>query len=68
MFSEVSNIKIAGISSSVPSKEVNNNKYEKVIGERQFKRQTRLTALTISDITRSPLLPISQFCKRDATV
>ncbi len=43
MFSEVSNIKIAGISSSVPSKEVNNNKYEKVIGERQFKRQTRLT-------------------------
>lgn len=45
MISEISNVKIAGISSSVPSKEVDNCKYEKVIGERQFKRQTRLTGV-----------------------
>ena len=43
MTGEISSIKIAGISSAVPTKEIDNYRYENLIGKRQFKRQTRLT-------------------------
>ena len=43
MTGEISSIKIAGISSTVPTKEIDNYRYENLIGKRQFKRQTRLT-------------------------
>ena len=43
MTGEFKNIKIQGIASAVPTYEENNNKYEKVLGKRQLKRQTRIT-------------------------
>ncbi len=43
MTGEFKNIKIRGIASAVPSFEEDNNKYEKILGKRQLKRQTRIT-------------------------
>lgn len=43
MTGEFSNIVIQGIASAVPTYEENNSKYEKILGKRQLKRQTRIT-------------------------
>ena len=43
MTGEFSNIAIQGIASAVPTYEENNSKYEKILGKRQLKRQTRIT-------------------------
>lgn len=45
MTGQILNVKISGISSSVPSREIDNSKYEATIGKRQFKRQTKLTGV-----------------------
>ena len=46
MIGEFKNIKIQGIASAVPTFQEDNSKYEKILGTRQLRRQTRITGVS----------------------